>query len=568
MPLIVNQKYNYRLLIKINQYQFSYNNSDDKKLSSFKNINHNKSSIIPHDNSKDKIFSIKTADNFTLNINSISHIKNNIENSSKALEFENSIMDNKFVLDNDIENNTFKNINDNANNNLDSKNQDISLDSIYEEDYILQIKDLKSSYYPIYPNSVFGYTYYFDIHVYLLSKLTNKNGHIYPYYILNKTDNEIDSSKKVFRNLCLNYELNSFNELCFKKLKTLDKRKNKIRKNNRHKSKEKDDYILLKIPFKFDYYKKLITLHKDKGHCSFKLLVKEFYKIGYSYKGIYKDAKQIIRTCVVCNQKKSTFYKREPTKQLLFSHPNERIISDITELPLELTINTKYKYLLNLIDHFSKYAWSYLLTNKKSETIFKLIKDNFEKNGFPEQFGTDNGTEFANKKLKVFLDKNDVKFIHGRAFNPRSQGCVERLHRTIKNKLLCKKIDETNKFNLVSSLNNIIFTYNNTIHSTINFKPIEVYFSTSEILYKQVYYNTLNSFKHLNSDSTIFSLNEKVLLFNNFIIDKNKTSNKKKYLSYNKVKKNKSFYKIGASVTNNMENGLYEILIEKTYKLQ
>ena len=142
------------------------------------------------------------------------------------------------------------------------------------------------------------------------------------------------------------------------------------------------------------------------------------------------------------------------------------------------------------------------------------------------------------------------------------------MHRTIKNKLLCKKIDETNKFNLVSSLNNIIFTYNNTIHSTINFKPIEVYFSTSEILYKQVYYNTLNSFKHLNSDSTIFSLNEKVLLFNNFIIDKNKTSNKKKYLSYNKVKKNKSFYKICASATNNMENGIYEILIEKTYKLQ
>jgi len=101
------------------------------------------------------------------------------------------------------------------------------------------------------------------------------------------------------------------------------------------------------------------------------------------------------------------------------------------------------------------------------------------------------------------------------------------LHRTIKNKLLCQKFDETNKFNLVSSLNNIIFTYNNTIQSTINFKSIEVYFSASEILYRQVSYNTLNFFKHLNSDSTIFSFNEKVLLFNIFIIDKNKTNNKK-----------------------------------------
>ncbi len=166
-PLILNQKYNYRFRKKINQYQFSYKISHDKKLSNFKSINNNKSSFIPHDNSKDKIFSIKTADNF--------------------------------------------------NNNLNSENQDISLNSIYEEDYILQIKDLKSSSYPIYPNSVFEYRYYFDIHVYLLSKLTNRNEHIYPYYILNKTDNEIDNSKKIFRNLCLNYELYRFNELCFEK---------------------------------------------------------------------------------------------------------------------------------------------------------------------------------------------------------------------------------------------------------------------------------------------------------------------------------------------------------------
>lgn len=71
----------------------------------------------------------------------------------------------------------------------------------------------------------------------------------------------------------------------------------------------------------------------------------------------------------------------------------------------------------------------------------------------------------------------------------------------------------------------------------------------------------------MNSDNTIFSLYEKVLLFNNFVIDKNKTNNNKKYLSSNKVKKNKSFYKICASIINNMENGMYEILIEKTYRI-
>lgn len=95
--------------------------------------------------------------------------------------------------------------------------------------------------------------------------------------------------------------------------------------------------------------------------------------------------------------KKKKFYKHEPTKQLILTHPNERFLSDITELPFELTTDNNYKYLLNIIDHFSKYKWSYLLSNKKSQTIYKFNKYNFEKNGFPQQFGTDNDTQFETK---------------------------------------------------------------------------------------------------------------------------------------------------------------------------
>ena len=86
--------------------------------------------------------------------------------------------------------------------------------------------------------------------------------------------------------------------------------------------------------------------------------------------------------------------------------------------------------------------------------------------------------------------------------------------------MLCKKLDDGDKFNIISALNLVLFDYNNSLHSTILFKPIEVYYSTSEDLYKKVYFNTLNSFKHLNMDSSVFNYAEKVLLFNNFIIDK------------------------------------------------
>ena len=61
--------------------------------------------------------------------------------------------------------------------------------------------------------------------------------------------------------------------------------------------------------------------------------------------------------------------------------------------------------MLNIIDHFSKYSWCYLLKNKKSENVFHYRKECFNKIGFPEQFGTANGTEVANEKLKSCLEE-------------------------------------------------------------------------------------------------------------------------------------------------------------------
>ena len=188
---------------------------------------------------------------------------------------------------------------------------------------------------------------------------------------------------------------------------------------------------------------------------------------------------------------------------------------------------------INLIDHFSQYSFSYILNNKSADTILQCLKECFVKNGIPEELGTDNGTEFVNRKVKNFLISKNIKFIHGKAFNPRSQGCVERLHRTLKINLISKKIDDGEKFDLLQANNQILLNYNNTIHQTTKFKPIEVFFSTSDEIKEQVYINTLNSFKHLNSDNTKFSNLEKVLLFTNFVIDKIKSTKNKKYLVRN-----------------------------------
>ena len=161
-------------------------------------------------------------------------------------------------------------------------------------------------------------------------------------------------------------------------------------------------------------------------------MIFEFQKYGFTFKGIYNICKDICNNCISCVQKKRNYYKREPTKQLVFKKPLERILTDITELPFEIYGKNKKKYLLNFIDHFSKYAFAYLIDNKKADTILSILKILFSKISFPETFGTDNGSEFTNKKFRKYLEDNNVKLIHGKAYNPRSQGCIERFIELLK----------------------------------------------------------------------------------------------------------------------------------------
>ena len=86
--------------------------------------------------------------------------------------------------------------------------------------------------------------------------------------------------------------------------------------------------------------------------------------------------------------------------QMIFTHVYERYIADLTELPNELTNNRKYLYLLNIIDHFSKYAFCYILKKKTADIVLDKIKDCFLNHRYPEEFGSNNGSEFLNKKFK------------------------------------------------------------------------------------------------------------------------------------------------------------------------
>ena len=89
--------------------------------------------------------------------------------------------------------------------------------------------------------------------------------------------------------------------------------------------------------------------------------------------------------------------------------------------------NKGIRYILCVIDLFSRYAWVIPLKNKKGESIvegFEKIMDDSgnakHSNRKPNKIWVDHGSEFYNNKFKSFLKENDIEmysnFNEGKSF--------------------------------------------------------------------------------------------------------------------------------------------------------
>lgn len=135
-----------------------------------------------------------------------------------------------------------------------------------------------------------------------------------------------------------------------------------------------------------------------------------------------------------------------------------------------LKANNNYKYILNVIDTYSKYAWGIPLKTKSgldvSNAFLKILNDSKR---IPNKLHVDKGKEFYNKDFKQILEKNNIEMYSTGTDNKAS--IVERFNRTLGDKL--KPIIYKN-LNWIDVLPDIIKKYNNTYHRTIKMKPIEV----------------------------------------------------------------------------------------------
>ena len=134
--------------------------------------------------------------------------------------------------------------------------------------------------------------------------------------------------------------------------------------------------------------------------------------------------------------------------------------------------NKDIKYLLCVIDLYSKYTFVVPLKDEKGISIFnafnKIIKQSNRKTN---KIWVDQGGEFYNNVFKKWLLDNDI--IMYSTYNEGKSVVAERFIRSLKNKLY-KHMTATGKNVYYDVLDDVVNKYNNTKHSTIKMKPIDV----------------------------------------------------------------------------------------------
>jgi hypothetical protein len=166
--------------------------------------------------------------------------------------------------------------------------------------------------------------------------------------------------------------------------------------------------------------------------------------------------------------------------------------------------NKGYKYILTVIDNFSKYVFAVGLKNKTAETILEGMMDIIENQAegtHPRMIQSDNGGEFKNKIFQDWAKLNKITLKLSMSYQPTSNALIENFNNLLR-KMIREGFIRHNNLNWIDHLPNYLYNRNHSRHSTTKYTPDEVWRNgrdklkrTADVTIKNVRENIINKAK-------------------------------------------------------------------------
>ena len=159
-------------------------------------------------------------------------------------------------------------------------------------------------------------------------------------------------------------------------------------------------------------------------------------------------------------------YKQPRLYNPYFVHRRrEQVQADLIDIGLIHQQNDDVKFLLVIIDIFTKFVWVYPLKNKTARSVLvalqKWLRDVRVK---PRKFMSDRGNEFVNASVQNLFRNNNIEFVE--AYGTLKACIAERVNKTLQI-LIYKYLTEKETTRYINVLQKIVQTYNNRGHRTL-----------------------------------------------------------------------------------------------------
>lgn len=179
-------------------------------------------------------------------------------------------------------------------------------------------------------------------------------------------------------------------------------------------------------------------------------------------------------------------YRNFKRAKVITNGLSEQFDLDLADVSNRSTVNDGVKFLLVLVDNFSRFAMVKPLKSKKAKAVATAMETILLENPSrqPKNIRHDEGGEFVNRDFSALMKKFGIN-------NYTTKSAVkanfaERFIRTLKSRLERLQTHTKTK-RYIDNLKDVVDAYNNSYHSSIKMTPSSVNEENESVLWQQLY---------------------------------------------------------------------------------
>ena len=245
----------------------------------------------------------------------------------------------------------------------------------------------------------------------------------------------------------------------------------------------KDGHLLyqplnLIVVKKSDVDKTLEALYKTDPNAFGKGIVSLYKYVSSKYINITRaDVNTFLKKQL--NYQMTRTISKRINKPIVADYPNQLWCIDLIDLNLYLGHNYQFRYIIDVVDAFSRKVWLEKMRVKSAPVTAREFAKICERAGlYPSYLLSDNGGEFKDE-LSLFCKEHGIKQRFTRAYAPEANGIAERTNKDIR-KLIRAYMLRDNTKNWTNILHDVEQSKNSTFNSSIKATADDVWSPNKE----------------------------------------------------------------------------------------